>query len=48
LGLGEHHTPRFAVSSPGVVLGAIAAITTGITLSSMESVVSVLDPVRLF
>jgi alkanesulfonate monooxygenase SsuD/methylene tetrahydromethanopterin reductase-like flavin-dependent oxidoreductase (luciferase family) len=46
-GVGEHHTPRFAVSSPAVVLAAVAARTSAITLSSAVSVLSVLDPVRL-
>lgn len=46
-GVGEHHTPRFAVSSPAVVLAAIAARTSTITLTSAVSVLSVLDPVRL-
>jgi alkanesulfonate monooxygenase SsuD/methylene tetrahydromethanopterin reductase-like flavin-dependent oxidoreductase (luciferase family) len=47
-GVGEHHTPRFAVSSPAVVLGAIAGRTSAITLTSAVSVLSVLDPVRLY
>lgn len=47
-GIGEHHTARFAVSSPAVVLGAIAARTSTITLTSAVSVLSVLDPVRLY
>lgn len=47
-GVGEHHTPRFAVASPAVVLAAIAARTTAITLTSAVSVLSVLDPVRLY
>ncbi|MCS5717700.1 LLM class flavin-dependent oxidoreductase [Herbiconiux sp. CPCC 205763] len=46
-GVGEHHTSRFAVSSPAVVLAAIAARSSSITLTSAVSVVSVLDPVRL-
>jgi alkanesulfonate monooxygenase SsuD/methylene tetrahydromethanopterin reductase-like flavin-dependent oxidoreductase (luciferase family) len=46
-GVGEHHTPRFAVSSPAVVLAAIAARTSRITLTTTVSVLSVLDPVRL-
>jgi len=46
-GAGEHHTPRFAMSSPAVVLAAVAARTSTITLSSAVSVLSVLDPVRL-
>jgi transposase len=47
-GVGEHHTARFAVSSPAVVLAAVAARTSAITLSSAVSVLSVLDPVRLY
>lgn len=47
-GVGEHHTPRFAVSSPAVVLGAIAARSHSIVLTSAVSVLSVLDPVRLY
>lgn len=47
-GVGEHHTPRFAVSSPAVVLSAVAARTSTITLTSAVSVLSVLDPVRLY
>ncbi|MFD3586660.1 LLM class flavin-dependent oxidoreductase [Streptomyces sp. NPDC058683] len=46
-GVGEHHTPRFAVSSPAVVLAAVAARTSSITLTSAVSVLSVLEPVRL-
>ncbi|WP_395244446.1 LLM class flavin-dependent oxidoreductase [Agromyces sp. MMS24-K17] len=47
-GIGEHHTPRFAVASPSVVLAAVAARTSRITLTSAVSVLSVLDPVRLY
>ncbi|MFB2599237.1 LLM class flavin-dependent oxidoreductase [Herbiconiux sp. P17] len=47
-GVGEHHTSRFAVSSPAVVLAAIAARSSSITLTSAVSVLSVLDPVRLY
>ncbi|MDV6271554.1 LLM class flavin-dependent oxidoreductase [Rhodococcus globerulus] len=47
-GVGEHHTSRFVVSSPAVVLAAIAARTSSITLASAVSVLSVLDPVRLY
>lgn len=46
-GVGEHHTARFAVASPAVVLAAVAALTSRITLTSAVSVLSVLDPVRL-
>ncbi len=47
-GVGEHHTPRFVVPSPAVVLAAIAARSSTITLTSAVSVLSVLDPVRLY
>ncbi len=47
-GVGEHHTSRFAVPSPAVVLAAIAARSSSITLTSAVSVLSVLDPVRLY
>jgi alkanesulfonate monooxygenase SsuD/methylene tetrahydromethanopterin reductase-like flavin-dependent oxidoreductase (luciferase family) len=46
-GVGEHHTPGFAVSSPTIVLAAISAKTWSITLTNAVSVLSVLDPVRL-
>jgi len=45
--LGEHHSAEFAVSSPAVVLAAIAQATSGIRLTSAVSVLSTLDPVRL-
>lgn len=38
---------RYAVSSPAVVLAAIAQATTKIRLTSAVSVLSTLDPVRL-
>jgi probable LLM family oxidoreductase len=47
-GLGEHHRPDFAVSAPGVVLGAAAARTERIRLTSAVSVLSSDDPVRVF
>jgi alkanesulfonate monooxygenase SsuD/methylene tetrahydromethanopterin reductase-like flavin-dependent oxidoreductase (luciferase family) len=47
-GLGEHHSLDFAVSSPAVVLAAIAARTTTIRLASAVTVLSVLDPVRVY
>jgi alkanesulfonate monooxygenase SsuD/methylene tetrahydromethanopterin reductase-like flavin-dependent oxidoreductase (luciferase family) len=46
--LGEHHTLDFAVSSPAVVLAAIAARTRTIRLTSAVTVLSVLDPVRVY
>jgi probable LLM family oxidoreductase len=47
-GVGEHHRPDYAVSSPAVVLAAGAARTTRIRLTSAVSVISSDDPVRVF
>jgi alkanesulfonate monooxygenase SsuD/methylene tetrahydromethanopterin reductase-like flavin-dependent oxidoreductase (luciferase family) len=47
-GLGEHHSVDFAVSSPAIVLAAIAARTSTIRLASAVTVLSVLDPVRVY
>jgi probable LLM family oxidoreductase len=47
-GVGEHHRPDFIVSSPAVVLGAIAARTSRIRLTSAVTVLSSDDPVRVF
>jgi probable LLM family oxidoreductase len=47
-GVGEHHRPDFAVSSPAVVLGAAAVRTSRIRLSSAVTVLSSDDPVRVF
>src|SRR4051795_10081622 len=47
-GVGEHHRPDFAVSSPAVVLGAAAARTERVRLTSAVSVLSSDDPVRVF
>jgi probable LLM family oxidoreductase len=47
-GVGEHHRPDYAVSSPAVVLAAAAARTRRIRLTSAVSVLSSDDPVRVF
>ncbi|MFC4558343.1 LLM class flavin-dependent oxidoreductase [Virgibacillus kekensis] len=47
-GVGEHHRLDYAVSSPAVVLSAIAQATKRIKLTSTTSVLSTLDPVRLY
>ncbi|MBA3533194.1 MAG: LLM class flavin-dependent oxidoreductase [Ardenticatenales bacterium] len=47
-GVGEHHRPDFAVSSPAVVLAAAAARTKTIRLASAVTVLSSNDPVRVF
>src|SRR5438105_8936877 len=46
--IGEHHRPDFLVSSPAVVLAAIAVLTQRIRLSSAVTVLSSDDPVRVF
>ena len=46
--IGEHHRPDFLVSSPAVVLAAIAIKTQRIRLSSAVTVLSSDDPVRVF
>ncbi len=47
-GLGEHHRPDYAVSSPPVALAAAAARTRSIRLSSAVTVLSSADPVKVF
>jgi alkanesulfonate monooxygenase SsuD/methylene tetrahydromethanopterin reductase-like flavin-dependent oxidoreductase (luciferase family) len=46
--VGEHHRPDYAISAPAVVLGAAAAITKNIKLSSAVTVLGSDDPVRVF
>ncbi|HEX2207958.1 MAG TPA: LLM class flavin-dependent oxidoreductase [Longimicrobium sp.] len=48
IGLGEHHREDFAISSPEVVLAAIAGRTERIRLGSAVTVLSSDDPVRVF
>jgi probable LLM family oxidoreductase len=48
IGLGEHHREDFAISSPEVVLAAIAGQTRRIRLGSAVTVLSSDDPVRVF
>lgn len=47
-GIGEHHRPEFAVSSPEMVLAAIAGQTERIHLGSAVTVLSSDDPVRVY
>jgi probable LLM family oxidoreductase len=47
-GLGEHHRPDYAVSSPALVLAAAAVQTKTIRLSSAVTVLSSDDPIRVF
>jgi probable LLM family oxidoreductase len=48
IGLGEHHRPDFAISSPEIVLAAIAGRTHRIKLGTAVTVLSTDDPVRVF
>src|SRR5882672_6453202 len=47
-GIGEHHRRDFLDSAPAVILGAAAARTHRIRLTSAVAVLSAADPVRLF
>ena len=47
-GIGEHHRSEFVDSAPVVILGAAAAHTKNIRLSSAVTVLSAADPVRVF
>lgn len=48
IALGEHHRDEFAISSPEMVLAAIASKTKNIKLASGVTVLSSDDPVRVF
>ena len=48
IGLGEHHRSDFAISSPEVILGAIASKTRRIRLGTAVTVLSSDDPIRVF
>src|SRR5467141_2359630 len=47
-GIGEHHRREFVDSAPPVILGAAAARTKNIRLTSAVTVLSAADPVRIF
>jgi probable LLM family oxidoreductase len=47
-GIGEHHRRGFLDSAPAVILGAAAARTRTIRLTSAVTVLSAADPVRVF
>lgn len=47
-GIGEHHREDFAVSAPEIVLAAGAVNTKQIKLTSAVSILSSMDPVRLY
>src|SRR5712691_5885990 len=48
IGVGEHHRADFAVSSPEMVLAAVASRTKRIRLGSAVTVLSSDDPIRVF
>lgn len=47
-GIGEHHRPDYASSSPEIILAAASTITQRIKLSSAVTVLSSSDPVRIY
>src|SRR5215510_6139102 len=47
-GIGEHHRQEYLDAAPAVVLGAAAARTRRIRLTSAVTVLSAADPVRVF
>lgn len=47
-GIGEHHRAEFVDSAPAVILAAAAARTKTIRLHSAVTVLSAIDPVRLY
>jgi alkanesulfonate monooxygenase SsuD/methylene tetrahydromethanopterin reductase-like flavin-dependent oxidoreductase (luciferase family) len=47
-GIGEHHRKDFLDSAPVVILAAAAARTKRIHLTSAVTVLSAIDPVRIF
>jgi probable LLM family oxidoreductase len=47
-GVGEHHRLDLSISSPAVIMAAIAGGTKRIRLTSAVTILSTLDPVRVF
>lgn len=47
-GIGEHHRPDYAVSSPEILLAAAATVTKQIKLGSAVTVLSSADPVKVY
>jgi alkanesulfonate monooxygenase SsuD/methylene tetrahydromethanopterin reductase-like flavin-dependent oxidoreductase (luciferase family) len=48
IAIGEHHRQEYLASAPAVILGAAAARTNSIRLSTAVTVLSSDDPVRVF
>jgi len=47
-GIGEHHRPDYAVSSPEIILAAAASVTKKIRLMSTVTVLSSAEPVKVY
>lgn len=47
-GVGEHHRPDYTISVPVAVMGAIAAVTKNIRITTAVTILSSSDPVRIF
>jgi probable LLM family oxidoreductase len=47
-GVGEHHRLDIPIASPAIVMAAIGALTRRIRLTSAVTILSTLDPVRVF
>ncbi|GMA32000.1 LLM class flavin-dependent oxidoreductase [Litorihabitans aurantiacus] len=48
VGIGEHHRPEYAISSPATVISALLAQTSRIRIGSAVTVLSTEDPVRTY
>jgi probable LLM family oxidoreductase len=48
VGIGEHHRPDYAISSPATVIAAALAQTSRISVGSAVTVLSTEDPVRVY
>src|SRR4051794_13486099 len=48
VGIGEHHRPDYAISSPSTVIAAALAQTSRIVVGSAVTVLSTEDPVRVY
>ena len=46
--LGEHHRKEYSISSPEIILAALASVTERITLGTAVTVLSSDDPIRLY
>ncbi len=46
-GIGEHHNPPFAISSPTTFLAAVGAQTTDLMLTTATTLITTNDPVRI-